>query len=76
MAADSGVDLAERGGAEPVAANGRAQQPKKHDELLVPAAPAGQRWIERFESWWDSWSIPLPYIPRVYHLMKWSFLVL
>lgn len=30
----------------------------------------------KLKIWWHSLHIPLPYIPRVYVLLKWSFLVM
>ena len=48
---------------------------KEKEEASVETARLDGVWA-RMEAWWDSIHIPVPYIPKIYTLMKWSFLII
>ena len=47
---------------------------QQSDEADMSALSDG--WWSKLEQWWDRVHIPLPYIPKVYTLLKWSFLII
>ena len=51
-----------------------ASKALQSDEVDMSALSDG--WWSKLEQWWDRVHIPLPYIPKVYTLLKWSFLII
>lgn len=47
----------------------------KEEAQGMEAARLDGAWA-KMEAWWDRIHIPVPYIPKIYTLLKWSFLII